>query len=324
MKAKHVLKGLLSYVPGVIDLLPQWRGTGGTVSAQYCYGVWFKHLTMLRESGLHSVPHTMAELGPGDSIGVGLAAMLSGVDKYCALDVVRFSNATRNLKIFDELVALFRDRGPRPEKGWPDFDHYLDGRLFPSHILTEAVLRRSLADERVAAIRDAIAHPDQARSVSIQYLVPWSDPSVIKRGTVDLIVSHSVLEHVEDLEKTYAALAAWLKPNGIMSHQIDMTSHGVSDKWNGYRAYSEPLWKLMLGKRPFFINRQPRSRHVEEMLKNNFELVCELRSYRMDGVSREELSSRWRALSDDDLTCSGLFVQARKRMVSDQSTRAPS
>ena len=30
------------------------------------------------------------------------------------------------------------------------------------------------------------------------------------------------------------------------------------------------------------------------------------------GIRREMLASRWRDLSDDDLTCAGAFVQARR------------
>ena len=70
------------------------------------------------------MPNTLAELGPGDSIGVGLASMLCGVNNYYALDVERYANIERNLQVLDELVALFESRSERPTKGWPDFDKY--------------------------------------------------------------------------------------------------------------------------------------------------------------------------------------------------------
>ncbi len=320
MKAKYLLKGLLSYVPGTERLLEP-RCTGGSVSATYCYGVWLKHLTMLRESGLESLPRVLAELGPGDSIGTGLAAILSGVDTYYALDVIRVSNPASNLTVFDELVALFKNRAPRPDKGWPDFDEHLDARLFPSHILTEDILRKSLADHRIAAIREAIVSGRKSGAVSIDYMVPWSDANMIRSESVDVIISHSVLEHVDDLESTYLALASWLKPGGLMSHQIDLTSHGVSEKWNGYRAYSELLWKLARGRRPFFINRQPCSTHMHYLRSNGFEILRDLHSHEEDGISRQRVSKAWAHLSDEDLNCSGLFVQARKPATRSSSVR---
>lgn len=312
MRARTVLKGALSYIPGALKLMPQ-RGTGGTDSAGYCYGVWLKHLAMLRENGLGRLPSIVAELGPGDSIGTGLAAILSGVDTYYALDVLRFSKPTRNVQILDELVELFKARQPRPVRGWPDVDQYLGAGLFPSHILTNELLEKSLSSKRVAAIRNAILSPEQKNDlISIQYMVPWSDASVIKSGSVDVVISHSVLEHVEDLPTTYEALASWLKPGGLMSHQIDFTAHGLSEKWNGYRIHSELFWKIALGKRAFFINRQPCSAHIEMMLRNGFEIICQIRRHTSDGISRAQLAARWQKLSDDDLNCCELFIQARK------------
>jgi hypothetical protein len=313
MKIRPVLKGFLTFIPGMQRVLPK-RGTGGTNSAHYSYELWLKHLTMLWENGMRSIPNTIAELGPGDSLGVGLAAMLSGVNNYYSLDVVGYLNNNFNLKIFEELVTLFKTRAGRPTKGWPDYDSYLDKKLFPSHILTDELLNTSLSEERIALIRNVLVNPGaQNKEVIIKYMVPWSDDRVIDKETVDLILSHSVLEHVVDLESTYQAFYLWLKPGGMMSHQIDFTSHGLSEKWNGYRAYSELLWKITVGRRPFLINRQPCSTHINLLKKNEFNVICHLKRYKPDGIQRSHLSSYWKNISDDDLTCSGSFVQAQKQ-----------
>lgn len=308
---KPLTKGLLTFIPGTQHLLPKGK-TGGTDSATYCYGVWMKHLTMLREHGMDTIPETVAELGPGDSLGIGLAAMLSGANRYYALDVVPFTNTESNLEVFDELVALFKARTGRPSVGWPDYDRYLDPHLFPSHILTDEILAATLADDRVSRIRRALINPGMAvDEVSVEYHVPWSDDSVIQHESVDLILSHSVLEHVADLEGTYHALKRWLKPDGMMSHQIDFGAHGLSREWNGFRGYSELLWKLVLGKRTYLINRVPCSVHLD-LLASRFKIVCEMKRIRNDGISRSELSPYWRDMSDEDLNCSGVFVQAVK------------
>jgi hypothetical protein len=310
MTIRAAVKGLLTFIPGMQRVLPK-RRTGGTDSAYYCYGVWLKHLTLLWENGMRSMPNTIAELGPGDSLGVGLAAMLCGVNNYYALDVVRHTNTETNLTLFDELVLLFKSHAPRPTKGWPDFDGYLNANLFPGHILNDQLLEASLSEKRIAAIRNAIEHHEyQNNKVAIKYMVPWSDASIIEKHTVDIILSHSVLEHIVDLENTYQALYAWLKPRGMMTHQIDFESHGLSDTWNGYRAYSELYWKIMMGKRPYFINRQPYSVHRNLITKNGFNIICDLRNYRTDGIQRSDLSDYWKSITDDDLTCSEAFIQA--------------
>ena len=135
---------------------------------------------------------------------------------------------------------------------------------------------------------------------------------MIKKETVDLILSQSVLEHVVDLENTYRSSYLWLRPKGMMSHQIDYTSHKLSKRWNGFRKYSELMWKLINGKRTFLINRQPHSVHRNLLIKNNFEIKCELKNYRNGGIRRKELSEFWKDISDDDLNCSGAFIQAAK------------
>lgn len=309
---RPAIKGVLTLIPGVRRLLPAGAG-GGTHSASYCYGVWLKHLTLLWENGMRSIPNTLAELGPGDSLGVGLSAMLSGVDHYYALDVVRFSNVHANLEVFDELVTLFRSRAARPTKGWPDFDAHLNSSLFPDHILSDDQLDKTLCADRVAAIRNILSNPHQHNEqLSIRYMAPWSDDSVIKNESVDVILSHSVLEHVTDLENTYRALYEWLKPSGRMTHQIDFTSHGLSEKWNGYWAYSELLWRIVLGKRPYLINRQPHSVHLDLIRRNGFSLICDATMHRTDGIRRSDLSSYWQRIADDDLSCSGAFIQVVK------------
>lgn len=156
---------------------------------------------------MRSIPNTLAELGPGDSSGVGLAAMLSGVNNYYALDVMEYANTDSDVKISEGIVALFKMRAVRPAKGWRDYDTYLDKHLFPSHILTDDVLTTSLSDERVALTRNALVNPkSQEKGTSIKYIVPWLDESVIQKESVDVILSHSTLEHVVDLKSTYQAL----------------------------------------------------------------------------------------------------------------------
>lgn len=311
MRLAPVVRGLLSYMPAIANLLPSKSG-GHTDSAAYCYGVWLKHLTLLKANGLPAIPQTVAELGPGESLGVGLCALLSGSSSYVGLDVLAHSNPERNQLILNELVPLFRDRAPNPDKGWPHFSNYLDERSFPSHILTEEALQLALKPERIGAIRRAVTEPSPDDPIKAEYKAPWFDPRVIEEGSADLIISHSVLEHVVDLPATYKALYRWAKPGGWMSHQIDFKSHGLTRRWNGFRTCSEGLWHVTHGKRPFMINRHPASVHLRLMQDAGFNIVTHQKFLRTDGIRREELAPRWADISEEDLNCSGLYVIATK------------
>jgi hypothetical protein len=225
--------------------------------------------------------------------------------------VVEFADVSRNLAIFVQLVDMFRRRASRPSKGWPDYDCYLDAHLFPSHILTDDVLNHSLAEDRLARIRQALTAPGtQVGEILIKYEAPWHSAEIIQPGAVDLVLSHTVLEFVDEL--TYRACASWLKTGGWMSHQIDYSSIGFSNEWNGHWAYSDLLWTLAVGKRRYAINRQPHSTHLQLMQKYGFHIVSQLKTYREGGIRRSQLASTWKWLPDDDFACSGSFIQAVK------------
>jgi len=308
--ARLINNGLLSYI-ATARRTP--KSEGEPDSAEYCYGVWMKHLVLLHKNGMRTIPSTLVELGPGSSLGVGLCALLSGVNTYYALDMVRYTDTAKNCNMLDELIQLFQLRTARPTKGWPDFDKFLDTNLFPGSILTDHLLRVSMSKKRISLIREALTNSNFFhKNISVKYIVPWSGERDIESGTVDVVISHAVLEHVVDLDKTYGSIYAWLKPGGMMSHQIDFTSHGLSQEWNGYRSFSEIMWKLMVGKQTYLINRQPYSVHRRLIKKNGFKMKCELKKYRKDGIQRSQLSSRWRNISADDLSCSGTFIQAQK------------
>jgi hypothetical protein len=274
--------------------------------------VWLKHLTLLWANGMRSIPDTVAELGPGDSLGTGLAALLSGVNHYYALDIVHHVNTPRNLMIFDQLVSLFQRRTKRPSRGWPDYDQYLDQNMFPSHVLTRSVLESALAPDRIAAIRSALVHPSlDTDRITIRYMVPWNEASVIRQATVDLVFSHVVLQSIVNLEDIYQACAQWLKPGGWMSHQIDLSSCYLADVWNDHWTYPDWMWKIVMGKGFFYLNRQPCSHHIQLLRASGFEIVDHQKSTRIDGIRRSQLALRWQGLSEDDFTCVNTFIQAR-------------
>jgi len=312
MEIMPIIKGLVSLIPGNQLLKKSKQGIGSTDSALYCYSVWIKHLTMLWENDLKEMPSSLGEIGPGGSLGVGLAAMLSGVDHYYALDVEKYSNSEKNLKLLSDLVDLFKKRTSREPGGWPDITDYLDENMFPSHILTDELLLRTLSDERIDKIREAIIQSGSNDSdLTITHIAPWSDSLVIEKDSIGLIISHSVMEHINDIEMSYKAMATWLKPGGYMSHQIDLSAHSLTKKWNGHRQYSDFIWKVIVGKKPYLINREPCSVHLNLLKENGFVELCQMKRCDKNGIEQSLLSPRWKNISEDDLECRGLFVQVR-------------
>ena len=304
-RVKHSITGLATYVPGINRLI--LRGTGGTDTARYCYTVWLRHLVRLRRAGLAGIPAVVAELGPGDSIGIGLAALLSGADRYHALDVVPRAFSSRNLEIFDELATLFRARTPIP--GNPEFPRVLppaDDEAFP---FGGVELERSLAPARVAALRDELA---QGGGRAIRYVAPWSDAGVVEPNSVDLLYSQAVLEHVNDLAATYDAMRRWTRPGAWVSHSIDFKCHGMDPRWNAHWACSDAEWRLIRGNRPYLLNREPCATHLAMLAAHGFTVHDVIREKMPSAIERRQLSRRFAAISDEDLATSGVFVAAQR------------
>jgi hypothetical protein len=106
------------------------------------------------ESGQNDNPGVVAELGPGGSLGVGIAALLTGAARYLAFDVVAHANVERNIIVLDELVELvelFRARSAIPDGNeFPDVSPRLEDYRFPEETLGRARMDEALMPDRIA------------------------------------------------------------------------------------------------------------------------------------------------------------------------------
>src|SRR5687767_97680 len=305
MTARMIARGLLTFVaPRFL-----YRRQTKTLSARYCYAVFMRHLVKVHAaSGRVPLGH-VAELGPGGSLGTGLAAMIAGAERYFAMDVGRDSQRKGNLRVFDELVELFRRRADIPGTDeFPEVKPRLGDHRFPTHILDDAGLRAALDPGRLARVRRAIEQDAFGAGDPIVYAAPWYDTSLVPPGSIDWIFSQAVLEHVEDVPLVYGTCRAWIAPGGVMSHQIDFRSHGTAPTWDGHRAYSDFTWRLVRGSRSHLINRAPLSAHLTLAREAGFELLATDVVETPPALSRAALAPRFANLTEQDLGASGAFV----------------
>lgn len=328
MHIRPIITGLLSCIPGMKKLHYRLsKGKIGDVSARRCYSIWMRHLSRANQNGiLDGVPSTIAELGPGNSLGTGLAGLISGAEKYYGFDVVEYCSSTETLRLFDGIVELFKRKADIPDESeFPDLKPFLDSYKFPNHIFANGRFEKAVCDERIAKLRNAVAlfskksggkrinnKEEAIAGKVISYYVPWDKIELIEEMTVDMIYSQAVMEHVDDLSGAYKKMRLWLKPGGIISHQIDFKSHGTAAKWNGQWAYGDFIWKIIKGGKPYLINRAPHSRHISLLKSEGLKIACDIRVEKTDGIQREKLARRFKTLSDDDLRISGAFIQAVK------------
>jgi len=321
---KSVLKGSVTFIPGC-----QWfkrKEGGGAKSARYCYAVWLRHLTLARLCGFHIHPDVVSELGPGDSIGAGLAAILSGSRIYLAFDIVPFTSLSGNLNLFDELVDLYRRRAPIPgDEEFPDLYPRLECYDFPAGLFPEDHLESALDERRIREIREILAKGKTHSNglVDIRYVAPWNSAGQVEAGTVDMIFSQAVMEHVDDLRGAYEAMFRWLKPGGVISHEIDFKCHGTAASWNGHWAYSDRVWRIVRGRRTYFLNRQTCASHLDMIRRTGFEVVHVSRQECAPAIARVDLCRSLSWIGDDDFVTASAHVIAQKRTSRTDEHRNP-
>lgn len=290
-------------------------GTGGTVSARYCYSVFMRHRVIAAQYGMMQSPTTVVELGPGDSLGIGLMAILTGSQQYVAVDAVRHANTATNLAVFDELVTLLKNKTPIPFDGEcaairPELVEY----GFPHALFDQQGLISALSPQRLSEIRQALINP--SRDGLIQYHAPLGEMGGISAESIDWIFSQAVLEHVDELEETYRQCFRCLKPGGFMTHQIDYQCHETANEWNGHWRYPNWLWALMRGRRPWFVNRLPHSAQRKSQEGAGLSILAEILQKGVHGIKRSQLATPFRSLSDQDLVTAGAMLVSRKGLVS--------
>lgn len=313
-KYKPIARGVVGLIPGLLNIFMDRREVIA-LNARYCYSVWMRHLVLSAHVGGNKIPDTVAEIGPGASLGVGIAALISGAEKYFAFDVIKHADVERNLKVFHELVLLFMKKEPIPgDTEFPSLNPALDSYVFPLHLLSDNHLKKMLEPDRLKSIESGIMQLGKEKQKGlIMYCVPWDQTSLIQQESVDLIFSQAALEHVMHLEKTYSTMYVWLKPQGLISHQIDLKAHETSTQWYGHRTFSDALWWLIMKGRSYPINRVPYCEHKLAIEKNRFKRLNEIVVKKKVPVNKSVWNPRFRHHSQEDLSVASAYVLAQKQ-----------
>ena len=312
-----MLGGLKSYFP---VLHAGYKGTVGQATAAYCYSVWLRHLAIIARAVPTFAPKVVVEIGPGDSLGVGCAALLSGAEQYIGLDVVAHANPENDVKVLDELVELFEHHAPIPDgRVFPNLLPELQSYRFPARLFTDDGPRRvRIEPERLRSIRDALTarHDVLYDNVPVGYTTSWG-ARTLDRQSVDLVISQAVLQDMghepakSELAGTFQAMSRWLRKGGVMSHQINFAFPG-NPEWNHHWRYSDAAWRVVRGNRPLFENRVPLSVYLALCDENDFEVVS-VKRVEQEGLPREKVAPRFKDLPEDDFRTSSAHIVAVRR-----------
>jgi hypothetical protein len=226
---------------------------------------------------------------------VGLAALLSGADRYVGLDAVPYLANVNLEKLFCDLTQMFSSKQLIPE--YAEFPyHAIDWAHFP---------------EKVERLRSEVSKGVNNGEI-VKYQAPWNSADDIEQASLDLIFSEGVLQCIDGLEDAYRAMFLWLKPGGYSSHAIGFSAGYLSPYWNGHWAYSDWQWRVVRGRRPFLLNREPLSSHINCAKKVGFEVKSVEREYYGSGLDVDALAPEFRAFNREDLQTSRAILILRK------------
>lgn len=219
------------------------------------------------------------EYGPGDVLGVALLLYAHGAEFIQCVD--RFAREKATAKNIETYVRLLES---------------LDGEA------------RERANGAFRLYGDPASGFDESR---VKYSVT-TDGLIGQRDAYDLVISRSVLEHVNSLDRTMADMAAALRKGGIAIHKVDLKSHQL-DRYQpfDFLTWPEPVYRLMHSHkgRPnrWRVNKY---REVADRVGLRFRMLADTGRLEPARISRirPKLASHLRDVPDDELTWLGFWM----------------
>lgn len=289
-----VTNQLARFAPGAYVRLTGQTGRGAAAEESFsdivryfrdCTDAYFEKLGVApSEVSSFLSGKTLMEYGPGDLPGVAALMVARGAEKVFCVDRFPLVNLSeKNASVMRQLI---------------------DG----SHGVERDRLMACLANPN-----DPSAGFDPRR---IEYVVRPSGLSGL-RSAVDMVFSRAVLEHVNDLEATFADMTAALRPEALAIHLVDLRSHGLH-KVNplDFLEWSPALWNLMYSEKGV-PNRWRIDKYraaVAQLPVNLLSLAAtKLASNEQVRQVRPGLADLFQGVSDDDLRWLGFWLVFRKR-----------
>ncbi len=255
-------------------------------------------------AGLHQV----AEIGPGDSLGTGMAALYAGAQQYSALDIIRHADTLTNRRVNDHLLELFLQHREIPHQAFPDLSPSLPDYSFPEELLPADTQTYRERHERIKDALDKNYNADTA----LRYILSWMDEKAAPSGELDLIFSQAAMEHVADIRLAYRLMHRMLRKGGLISHQVDFRAHEMSADWDGHFYIGPRTWQLLAHGRKYPMNRLPLSAHLQALTDAGFRVAAVVKQKGASTRPGQDTAVPGIHFEPDDRVTMGALIQAVK------------
>ncbi len=208
------------------------------------------------------------EIGPGDSLFSMVYSRKYSKEKFYFLDVGSFAN--KDISLYLNLQKIL-------EKS-----NYFSLKLKSNYTSFDEILEFYNSEYLINGIESM---------------------KKLKENSVDYIFSHSVLEHVRkyELNDFIKEMYRVLKPNGVISHNINYKDH-LNESLNNLR-FSEKLWESnFFASSGFYTNRIPAFLMHEYFRNNGFNIIKEnFGKWDSLPIKRSALSQEFKNFTDEEL-----------------------
>lgn len=240
---------------------------GQMESFYYSRKIFEGHLKDLNQINKIYNPVIM-EIGPGDSLFSMVYSRKYSKEKFYFLDVGSFANKN---------ISLYLNLQKKLEKL-----NYFSFKLKTPYTSFEELLE----------------------FYNSEYLINGLESmKKLKENSVDYIFSHSVLEHVRkyELNDFIKEMYRILKPNGVISHNINYKDH-LNESLNNLR-FSEKLWESnFFANSGFYTNRIPAVLMHKYFRNNGFNIIKEnFGKWDSLPIKRSALSKEFKNFTDEEL-----------------------
>jgi len=277
---KAVGKGLITFVPGATNFIDKRKKKSrhSSSNAEFAYSLWLSALVFLYENNIKANLSKIGEIGNGGSLGLAFCAILTGSQRYYDLEFYDNINISEQLLLLDEIAQLFQNK--TPIRKFDSINIKIKNYNFPADIVLSEREQLLIIEQLKTEIKSGFVN-----SKLISIIDNWeSAPSL----ALDFVFSRAVMEHVKNPSEIYASIKKHLKEGSYMFHDIELHSHGISKQIDGHLQIKPFWWRIIIGKRPFLMNRWSFSEHLNEIKKQGFLPVITDRVMKLDSETLHE------------------------------------
>lgn len=277
-----IAKGAVTFIPGSVYLLGRKKRTSkhSCSDAEFCYNLWLHILVFLNEKYPGPPPDIIGEIGNGGSFGVGICAILSGSTAYYSLELEDCFNVGENIALLESLVELFKSK--RPVSYDPKINIPLKRSVYP-----EDLINPRFSDSRFVETLKQDILAGLKKSSRLIIVRDWHKISSLN---LSFIFSRAVMEHVNSPASVYESAVQHIRINSLMLHDIELHSHGITNNPSGHLKIPAKVWRIIYGKRDYFLNRWTLSEHLEELEHQGCDILAVDKKYITEGKYKGTLA----------------------------------